>query len=184
MTRIRLGILVGLVSLALAGCGVEGETISRDYALEGKGESVVIGRGEVYYSESGEIDVAFLSLRNESTEETYRVRYDTSHSDPLYFYVALKPAPYRVIGWDNMNWRGSANGRFDVKPGQIVYIGNLRFTARSRGKVRFPNPPGSLSVIDDYEQAVTSFRTYYPHFKQEVVKSLIRLGEASTVRGR
>lgn len=184
MTRIRLGVCVGMVSLALAGCGVEGETISRDYALGGKGESVVIGRGEVYYPESGEIDVAFLSLRNESTEETYRVRYDTSHSGPLYFYVALGPGPYRVIGWDNLNWRGSVNGRFDVKPGQVVYIGNLRFTAKSRSASIYASQAGRLSVIDDYQQAVQSFRKYYPEIKQDVVKSLIRLGGASTIQGR
>lgn len=176
MVRIPLSLFLALVGVVLAGCSSETRSISADYTLGSTGESIVIGRSEVYYPESGETNVSFLSLKNEGTGETYRARYDTSHSDPLYFYVVLEPGPYRVIGWDNMNWKGSVNGRFDVKASQIVYIGDLRFTARSRGIVLYANQPGSLSVIDNYEQAVTSFRKNYPRIKQDVVKSLIILG--------
>lgn len=172
---IPLSMCLVITSLALASCGVEGETISADYALGAKEESVVIGRGEVYYPESGETDVAFLTLMNDATEKRYRLRYDASHGRHLYFYVALKPGPHRVVGWDNMNRRGTLNGRFDVKAGQVVYIGTLRFTVRSRSASIYAGQPDRLSVIDDYQRAVQSFRKYYPQIKQDVVKSLITL---------
>lgn len=174
---IRRAAFVAIVILVLVGCSSETQPIPCDYTLGKTGESVVIGRGEVYYPESRETDVSFLWLKNEATGKTYRVRYNTSHSRPLYFYMAVEPGPYQVMGWDNMNWKGSVDGRFDVKAGQVVYIGNLRFTARSRGGVLFANQPGSLSVIDDYEQAVSAFHTNFPRIKQDVVKSLIRLGQ-------
>lgn len=135
----------------------------------------MIGRGEIYYTESGETDVAFLSLTNDATGKTYRVQYDGSQNPPLYFYVALEPGPHRVIGWDNMNRRGRVNGRFDVTAGQVVYIGTLRFTATSRAASIYAELPGRLSVIDDYEQAVQAFHKYHPQISREVVKSLIRL---------
>lgn len=176
MMRIRLNLFVALVGVVIVGCSSQMRSIPADYTHGSTGKSIVIGRSEVYYPESGETTVSFLSLKNEATGATYRARYDTSHSDPFYFYVALEPGPYRVIGWDNMNWKGSVNGRFDVTASQIIYIGDLRFTARSRGMVLYANQPGSLSVIDNYEQAVASFRKNYPRIKQDVVKSLIILG--------
>lgn len=176
MMRIRLSLSVALVGVVIVGCSSETRSISADYTLGSTGESIVIGRSEVYYPESGETTVSFLSLKNEASGATYRARYDTSQSDPLYFYVALEPGPYRVIGWDNLNWKGSVNGRFNVTASQIVYIGDLRFIPRSTGVVPYANQPGSLSVIDNYEQAVTSFRKNYPRIKQDVVKSLILLG--------
>lgn len=171
----RCSALVALVSLAAAGCAGEPGSISSDYTSVAAGESVVIGRGEVYYPESGESDVAFLSFRHDTSGKTYRARYDPSHREPLYFYMRLEPGSYSVIGWDNMNLRGAVNGRFDATAGQFVYIGNLRFTARSRGRLLLWNDPSDLSVMDDYEEAVKTFHENYPQIKQDVVKSLIRL---------
>ena len=77
-------------------------------------------------------------------------------------------------GW-NKKLNAPNFASFETNPGEIVYIGDLFFTFTKqkywvKGKI-------NLEVKDNYDQAVSYFRTQYPEYKDKpVIKRLAKPG--------
>jgi hypothetical protein len=70
---------------------------------------------------------------------------------------------------------------FTVKPGEIVYIGDINLSTSTAGMVT-----GNINfkIKDNYEEVVKDFKQKYPQFKNRlVVKRLVRLGNLIDTNG-
>jgi uncharacterized lipoprotein YmbA len=184
--RIFMVILV----LGLTGCAFTNklQTIPASFSVEGKEESVVIGRMiTVHGTFLGAKPLNFfdrlssmeLTVGNETTGKIFIVVCDQSGSDSN-FYVALPPGRYRLAELRRSSgerqfqeavakvvFTSPPIGRFEVGKGQVIYIGTLKL--EYRGFLH------NWQVENEYEDVVKSFHERYPQMNQDIVKSLVKL---------
>jgi len=192
MKRLSKICFVVILALGCGGCAIANklQTIPTGFSVEGKEESVVIGRmvfdpGTVFGMKPigffDRLDKMELMVGNETTGKIFIIVCDQSGSDSN-FYVALSPGRYRLAKWQKgsggweMQSQGDREkgvftsppiGRFEVGKSQVIYIGMLKFIRRGFLE--------TWQVENKYEDAVNSFRGRYPQINQEIMKSLMQL---------
>jgi hypothetical protein len=200
--KMRRFVLTTAVCLSLIfGCVAPITTVPRDHTLSSKDESLVFGRVRL------DLDTpplaAFTSLtsmeltvKNEATGKDYVLVCDKTGLDSE-FYGVLAPGPYRSVSIRSGNAIGPLPGRFELGPGQIQYLGTLRFRgvsilslSRQYGSAHFfdklmdklTDTMGATTgterwyAVDELEQAQKSLREKFPHISRPVIKSAMIAG--------
>ena len=183
-------IITILLFLGLAGCAFTNkvQTIPASFSVEGKEESVVIGRmitdhGTLFGAKPlgffDRLSSMELLVGNEATGKIVIMVCDQSGSDSN-FYVALPPGRYRLAKLlrssgsrqfeqteKTLVFTSPPIGRFEAGSGQVMYIGTLKL--EYRGFLE------NWQVKDEYDDMVKPFRERYPQMNQDIVKSLMKL---------
>ncbi len=178
---------VPMIVPLLSGCATTLEPVGPDFEFGDPPASVAVGRVEYVYDErtpsatsEGFVRVLgnpTLAMEAVASGEAYEISLDGSRSD---FFVEIPPGSYVVTRWTSGRLEGALRGRFTVRPGEIAYLGTLRFT-REQGVGSFLQEaflnwmPGVWTVEDEYDKTVKGLRDRCPRLTQPVLRALIRL---------
>lgn len=163
-----------VVAVYLGGCcGLPTRSLSPRDTIP-KGESVVFG--EVSLGPEVTHWFTFANLYVIDTTSSKIVLAHQIGELREAFYWHLPPGRYAIVNMDvhngltNVTTTRRINAEFSVdRPSQLIYVGNLQIDWRAKGKF--------VTVVDDYDNAVTVLHSNYQKLQDVPIKRLLELEE-------
>lgn len=162
------------LSLVLDGCASSPIILSETTILP-QNEGIVFGRVKVMSNGKprslssifGESTWDIVILPNGSSRAIYCPLYGEG-----YFYWHLPPSGYTIAGFEEAAGRGKGRlfAHFTVlRENSVTYIGTLTILFVGARYTRF--------VEDEYDLAVTKFKSKFPEIKGEITKNCMKMEE-------
>ncbi len=163
------------LSLLLSGCA-SSPIILSETTIVPQNEGIVFGRVKVMSNGkeksvsspvSGESTWSVVILPDGSSRGIYCPLYGEG-----YFYWHLPPGGYTIAGFEGEGGRtkGRLFAHFTVlKENSVAYIGTLT--------VLFSGARYTRIVEDEFDLAVTKFKSKFPKIKEEIIKNPMRVEE-------